>query len=102
MKTLNIYEYRPEEQEECLAFRNSIFTPVEPDQWLAMNCTGVVARDEDEIAGFIPLQFRDQLIRPGLTVPVVYENAVGVAESRRSTGIPNEFSLKHGKYTMLY
>jgi hypothetical protein len=52
-----------------------------------MNCTAAVARDGEELVGFIPLQYREQCLRPGLTVPVVYENAVGVAEGRRGEGI---------------
>ena len=85
--TLEIYEHKQAEQDECLAFRNNIFTPVDAEQWRAMRCTGVTARDNDGLAGFIPLQFREQIIRPGVSIPVVYENAVGVAEGRRGTGI---------------
>jgi GNAT superfamily N-acetyltransferase len=100
---MNYYELLPEETEEALSFRNSIFTQVNPDHWDAMQCTGVVARAEQadfptdesiegtkfagKIVGFIPLQFRQQVLRPGLTIPVVYENAVGVDERLRSKGI---------------
>jgi GNAT superfamily N-acetyltransferase len=86
-QSLDIYEYKQAEQDECLAFRNNIFTPVDAEQWVAMRCTAVTARDKNGLAGFIPLQFREQLIRPGVSIPVVYENAVGVAEARRGTGI---------------
>lgn len=94
MKT---YEMTCEELSEALAFRNSIFVDVDTDHWKAMDCTGVVARAEPgdfpdlgigtEIVGFIPLQFRTQVLRPGVTAPVVYENAVGVDERLRSRGI---------------
>ena len=87
MSNLDLHELRPDELAECLDFRNGIFTPVDDDQWLAMKCTAVIARDEGQLVGFIPLQFRRQVIRPGLSIPVVYENAVGVAEKRRSSGI---------------
>ena len=84
---LRIYEYDPEEIDEVLAFRNAIFGDISRAQWEAMNCTAVVARDGERLVGFIPLQYREQCLRPGVTVPVVYENAVGVAEGRRGQGI---------------
>jgi hypothetical protein len=37
--------------------------------------------------GFIPLQYREQRLNARVTVPVVYENAVGVAEGLRGRGI---------------
>ena len=52
-----------------------------------MDCTGVVASEESNILGFIPLQFRQQVLRPGVIAPVVYENAVGVSEPMRGRGI---------------
>jgi predicted acetyltransferase len=52
-----------------------------------MNCTAAVAREGDELVGFIPLQYREQVLRPGVMVPVVYENAVGVAVGKRGQGI---------------
>lgn len=84
---LRIYEYDPEEVDEVLPFRNAIFNDIGRAQWEAMGCTAVVARDGEELVGFIPLQYREQCLRPGLTVPVVYENAVGVGEGRRGQGI---------------
>ncbi len=84
---LRIYEYDPEEVDEVLPFRNAIFGDISRAQWEAMNCTAVVARDGKQLVGFIPLQYREQCLRPGLTVPVVYENAVGVAEGQRGQGI---------------
>jgi GNAT superfamily N-acetyltransferase len=84
---LRIYEYDPDEIDEVLPFRNAIFGDISHAHWEAMNCTAAVARDGEELVGFIPLQYREQCLRPGLTVPVVYENAVGVAEGRRGQGI---------------
>jgi GNAT superfamily N-acetyltransferase len=84
---LRIYEYDPKEVDEVLAFRNAVFGEIDRAQWEAMNCTAVVARDGEQLVGFIPLQYREQCLRPGLAVPVVYENAVGVAEGRRGQGI---------------
>ncbi|HHK42928.1 MAG TPA: GNAT family N-acetyltransferase [Planctomycetaceae bacterium] len=88
--TLQIYEYDPRERDEVLPFRNAIFGHVSVEHWEAMRCTAVVARDDGRLVGFIPLQFRDQLLRPGVAVPVVYENAVGVAEGMRGRGIGSQ------------
>jgi GNAT superfamily N-acetyltransferase len=84
---MRIYEYDPQEVDELLAFRNSIFTDVTPARWRAMDCTGIVAREAGQLVGFIPLQYRQQCLNARVSVPVVYENAVGVAESRRGQGI---------------
>jgi GNAT superfamily N-acetyltransferase len=89
-RTVRIYEYVPQEVDEVLAFRNKIFGHVSRAHWEAMNCTAVVTREDDELVGFIPLQFREQVLRPGVTVPVVYENAVGVAEGVRGQGIGSQ------------
>jgi len=87
---MRIYEYDPREADELLAFRNAIFTPVTRAQWQAMDCTGIVARDADQLVGFIPLQFRLQSLNAQVSVPVVYENAVGVMEGRRGEGIGSQ------------
>ena len=84
---MKIYETAPGEVEEVVAFRNSIFNQIDLAQWQAMNCTGVVAREEGQLVGFIPLQFRDQCLNGETSIPVAYENAVGVAEGRRGQGI---------------
>ena len=72
---------------ELLKFRNSIFSNVDENHWESMGCTGVVAIDDSDVVGFVPLQFRQQVLRPGVVAPVVYENAVGVSEPMRSRGI---------------
>ncbi len=84
---MRIYEYDASEIDELLPFRNAIFGQISLDRWLAMNCTGVVARQDQELVGFIPLQFREQKLNARVTIPVVYENAVGVAEGKRGQGI---------------
>jgi hypothetical protein len=84
---MRIYEYTAQEEAELLAFRNAIFNDVTPAQWQAMGCTGIVAREAGELVGFIPLQYRQQCLNARISVPVVYENAVGVAEGRRGRGI---------------
>ena len=84
---MRIYEYDEREIDELLPFRNAIFGHVSRDHWFAMNNTGVVAREDGELAGFIPLQYRQQKLNARVTIPVVYENAVGVAEGRRGQGI---------------
>jgi GNAT superfamily N-acetyltransferase len=84
---LRIYEYDEREIDELLPFRNTIFGQMSREHWFAMDNTGVVAREGDELAGFIPLQYRQQKLNARVTIPVVYENAVGVAEGRRGQGI---------------
>ena len=84
---LRIYEYDEREIDELLPFRNAIFGHVSRDHWFAMNNTGVVAREGDEVVGFIPLQYREQKLNARVNIPVLYENAVGVAEGRRGQGI---------------
>ena len=82
-----LYELEENEIEKALSFRNSIFSPVNEEQWRAMNCTAAMARHGEELVGCIPLQFRRQILRPGVHIPVVYENAVGVSEKCRSQGV---------------
>jgi GNAT superfamily N-acetyltransferase len=72
---------------EVLAFRNANFNEITAEHWAAMGCTAAVAREGAQLVGFIPLQFREQVLRPGITAPVVYENAVGVHEEMRGQGI---------------
>jgi GNAT superfamily N-acetyltransferase len=84
---LRIYEYDPAEVDELLLFRNELFEPVSVDHWQVMNCTGVVAREGDQLVGFIPLQYREQCLNARVAIPVVYENAVGVAEEKRGQGV---------------
>jgi GNAT superfamily N-acetyltransferase len=84
---MRIYEYAPQEIGELLPFRNATFSPLSLEQWLAMDCTGIVAREGGALVGFIPLQYRQQCLNPQASIPVVYENAVGVAPERRGQGI---------------
>jgi ribosomal protein S18 acetylase RimI-like enzyme len=84
---LRIYEYDEREIDELLLFRNAIFGQISHDHWFAMHNTGVVARDGGELAGFIPLQYRQQMLNAQVSIPVASENAVGVAEGRRGQGI---------------
>ncbi|NIR03524.1 MAG: GNAT family N-acetyltransferase, partial [Gemmatimonadales bacterium] len=84
---MRIYEYDPQEIGELLPFRNAMFEQVSEDHWRAMNCTGVVAREGDQLVGFIPLQYREQRLNARVTIPVAYENAVGVTEGKRGQGI---------------
>jgi GNAT superfamily N-acetyltransferase len=84
---LTIYELNNSELDEARTFRNSMFTPVDPDQWRVMNCTAVIAREGEKLVGCIPLQFRQQVLRPGVVIPVVYENAVGVLNEVQGKGI---------------
>ena len=87
---IDFHELKPDELDTALTFRNSMFTSVGLDHWHDMNCTAVVAWDEDTMIGCIPLQFRRQKIKHNVSIPVVYENAVGVAADRRSQGVGTE------------
>ncbi|MBL7201138.1 MAG: GNAT family N-acetyltransferase [Anaerolineae bacterium] len=87
---MRIYEHVPQEIGEVLPFRNALFTSVSRAHWEAMNCTAVVAREGDELVGFIPLQYREQCLNARVSIPVVYENAVGVAEGKRGQGIGSQ------------
>jgi len=87
---MQIYEFVLDEIDELLPFRNAVFGHLSLDHWQAMDCTAVVARDEGELVGFIPLQFRQQRLNAQVSIPVVYENAVGVAEGRRRQGIGSQ------------
>jgi len=84
---LRIYEHVPEELDEVLPFRNVVFGHVSREHWQAMNCTAIVAREDERLVGFIPLQFREQCLNSRVAIPVVYENAVGVAQEMRGRGI---------------
>jgi GNAT superfamily N-acetyltransferase len=95
---VRVYEYVPEERDELLSFRNAIFGHVSHDQWEAMNCTGVVARERERLVGFIPLQYRQQCLNAQVAIPVVYENAVGVAEGLRGRGIGTEMINKAASF----
>lgn len=82
-----IRELRKRETDEMLKLRNSIFGNISREHWDRMDCTAAVAIRDGRFMGAIPLQFREQLIRPHLSIPVVYENAVGVSAEARGTGI---------------
>lgn len=92
-KELRIGEMRPADTADVLAMRNSIFGEISRGHWDAMGCTAVLARRREgrrgagKLMGAIPLQFRTLVLRPGASIPVVFENAVGVAEGARGRGI---------------
>lgn len=72
---------------DMLKFRNALFGDISREQWEAMGCTAVVARKGGKIHGAIPLQYREFRINSRVSVPVVFENAVGVAEKTRGMGL---------------
>jgi GNAT superfamily N-acetyltransferase len=82
-----IQELDPADTNHMLEFRNRIFSTISRDHWEAMGCTAVVAKYRGSIRGAIPLQLRDFMLNPHVCIPVVFENAVGVAEKYRSRGI---------------
>ncbi len=75
------------EIDDMLKFRNAIFGHISHSQWEAMGCTAIVAKKGKRLYGAIPLQYRDFKINPRLSIPVVFENAVGVAEKARGIGL---------------
>ena len=88
MDDLHIELYRPELAEDALAIRNAIFPPIGLEEWLkTTTMSGVVAYLGDEVVGCIPMDRRAFLLAPGVSVPVVFENAVGTREDLRSQGI---------------
>ncbi|MCX7590932.1 MAG: hypothetical protein N2255_04820 [Kiritimatiellae bacterium] len=90
--SLQIREMEPADTEQMLIFRNKIFGQISREQWNAMQCTAVVAVATDaggdrRFLGAIPLQYRNYRVRNDVTISVVFENAVGVAEETRGMGI---------------
>ena len=82
-----IREFEQSETEALLRLRNLIFGDISRDHWNAMGCTAVVAEHSGRFYGAIPLQFREFRITPRVSIPVVFENAVGVREKFRGQGI---------------
>ena len=82
-------ECRPEDTADVLQVRNAIFPPITEEDWdqYYPQMTAVLAYLGDEPVGAIPLDEREFLLAPGLSVPVAFENAVGVKEEYRSRGI---------------
>jgi GNAT superfamily N-acetyltransferase len=96
IKGFDVHELEQSEIPEMLKLRNAIFGHISRDHWDAMNCTAVVATKDGELMGAIPLQFRDYKINGEISIPVVFENAVGVSEKARGTGI-GTIMLDHAK-----
>ncbi len=82
-------EYRPGDTADVLKVRNPIFGAMSEDDWdrYVPRMTAGLAYLDDEAVGVIPLDQRDFLLAPGVSVPVAFENAVGVKEEYRSRGI---------------
>ena len=84
---LDIRRVRPAEIDDMLKFRNTIFGHISRSQWEAMGCTAIVAKKAKRLCGAIPLQYRQFKINPRLSIPVVFENAVGVSQGTRNVGL---------------
>ena len=82
-------EYRPEDTADVLEVRNRIFGPLSEENWdrYCPRMTAALAYLDGEPVGAIPLDQRDFLLAPQVSVPVAFENAVGVKEEYRSRGI---------------
>ncbi len=83
----DISELDPADTGPMLEFRNEIFGFITREQWDAMDCTAVVAKRGRRLFGAIPLQYRELRLNRRVSIPVVFENAVGVAEAYRSRGL---------------
>jgi len=85
MKELVCREYRPGDTADVLEVRNPIFGPLSAEDWdrYCPRMTAGMAYLDGEVVGAIPLDQRDFLLAPQLSVPVAFENAVGVKEEYR-------------------
>jgi len=89
MEGLVCREYRPADTADVLEVRNPIFGPLSEENWdrYCPRMTAGMAYLDGEVVGAIPLEQRDFLLAPQLSVPVAFEHAVGVKEEYRSRGI---------------
>ncbi len=89
MQGLVCREYRPGDTADVLEVRNSIFGPLSAEDWdrYCPQMTAGLAYLDGKVVGAIPLDQRDFLLAPQLSVPVAFEHAVGVKEEYRSRGI---------------
>lgn len=86
---VTVREYTPDDADDLLSVRNSIFPPLTLDQWLATTATftASLAYLAGEPVGAIPMDIRRFVVAPGRTIAVAQENAVGVREDMRGRGI---------------
>lgn len=82
-----MHELDPADTDRMLKLRNKIFDNITREHWDAMGCIAVVAKHKDKYYGAIPLQYREFMINRRVSIPVVFENAVGVDEGMRGRGI---------------
>ncbi len=89
MQGLVCRECRPEDTADVLEVRNPIFGPLSEEDWdrYYPRMTAGLAYLDGEPVGAIPLDQRDFMVAPQVSVPVAFENAVGVKEEYRSRGI---------------
>ncbi|MCK4324866.1 MAG: GNAT family N-acetyltransferase [Armatimonadetes bacterium] len=89
MQGLICREYCPEDTADVLEVRNPIFGPLSEEDWdrYCPRMTAGMGYLDGEVVGAIPLDQRDFLLAPQVSVPVAFENCVGVKEEYRSRGI---------------
>ena len=89
MQGLVCREYCPEDTADVLEVRNPTFGPLSEEDWdrYCPGMTAGMAYLDGEVVGAIPLDQRDFLLAPHLSVPVAFENCVAVKEEYRSRGI---------------
>ncbi len=86
---LSCREYQPADTADVLEVRNAIFPPLTAEERERKNPgnTASLAYRKGEPVGAIPLDQREFVLAPGVTVPVAFEHGVGVKEEYRSQGI---------------
>ncbi len=82
-------EMRPEDVRGAVALRNEVFAnaPVTEADWVSDGMLASIAVMDGEVVGAIPLDPRELVIAPGVTVRAPFENSVGTRESLRSRGV---------------
>lgn len=73
---------------ELIRVRNSVFKghPLAPEDWNEDE-TCALAFEGDRMVGAIPLDMREFLIAPGVSIRTAFENSVGVLDEMRGKGL---------------
>ncbi|NOZ21816.1 MAG: GNAT family N-acetyltransferase [Planctomycetes bacterium] len=77
-----------EDVPEMTRVRNSVFSahPLKPEDW-NKDETCVLAFEDNKMVGAIPLDMREFLIAPGVSIRTAFENSVGVVDGMRGKGL---------------
>jgi len=89
--SIAVRELKPEELEMGLTVRNSIFSPINKENWQKGDPkTAAIALSDSEAIGFIPLYLREFRLTSQIAITAAFENAVGVRQDYRGTGIGSQ------------